>query len=184
MRIPQFRGDLPQRRHERPSGLAPGRAKRRCPGGISLATAVASPWLFFCECQRCEIMAAVPTRVRLGLGMDEPRPLPVVSSASRRLEVGKRWRWARLGAMPIDVHSRMRVRANLPCPTSSPCWSVAPNLRRQAGWESSGFGICGWTGRPPLGSCTPKILRGAHLPACRATISPKPGITSRPCRPI
>jgi hypothetical protein len=111
MRIPRFRGDLPQRRHERPSGLAPGRAKRRWPARGS----------FFRECQRCEIMAAAPTRVGLGLGRNEPRPLPVVSSASRRLEVGKRWRWARLGAMPIDVQSRMRVRANLP-----PCSSVAP----------------------------------------------------------
>jgi hypothetical protein len=36
MRIPRFRGDLPRRRHYRPSGLAPGRGKRLPHGGISL----------------------------------------------------------------------------------------------------------------------------------------------------
>ena len=130
MRIPRFRGDLPQRRHERPSGLAPGRAKRPWPARGS----------FFRECQRCEIMAAAPTRVPLGLGMDDPRPLPVVRSASRRLEVGKRWRW------PSWRHAdRCSVSDARPCQPSS-VLVCRTNLRRQAGWGSSGFGICGGPG--------------------------------------
>ena len=144
--------------------------------------------LFFCECQRCEIVAAVPTTVRLGLGMDELWQLPVVSSASgppgrwQALAVGSSWRHA-------DRPSFSDARPRQPAGVSKRlrrCWSVAPNLRRQAGWESSGIGICGWTGRPPLGSCTPKILlrrpfarmplddfpqTGDHLPPSQAHLS-------------
>ena len=170
-------------------GLAPGRAIRRCRTVVSRsAMPLASPGLFFCECQRCEIVAAVPTTVRLGLGMDELWQLPVVSSASgppgrwQALAVGSSWRHA-------DRPSFSDARPRQPAGVSKRlrrCWSVAPNLRRQAGWESSGFGICGWTGRPPLGSCTPKILlrrpfarmplddfpqTGDHLPPSQAHLS-------------
>jgi hypothetical protein len=130
-------------------------------------------------------MAADPTPHRLGLGMDELRQLPVVSSASGRRDVGKRWWWARLGAMAIDAHFRVRVRANcgvskrLPhAGLSHPPSGGKPDGSRAHVRFAGGPGALCW------GAARQKILLRRHSPACLSTISPKPGITSRPCRPI
>ena len=166
MRIPRFRGDLPQRRHYRPSELAPGRAKRRLPhGGISLG-----------HCRW-------PARGSFSVSASAAKSWP--QSRQRYVWV---WAWTNLGNCPSSVlrpaawtlasvgggHVLAPCRSTfiLGCASAPTCRCqqrsssvlvCRTNLRRQAGWESSGFGICGWTGRPPLGSCTPKILRGAPI---------------------
>ena len=103
-----------------------------------------------------------------------------------RLDVGKRWRWAVLGVMPIDLHSRMRVRAN---PRVSANVFVGAGLSRPtSGGKPAGsrpdLGFVGGPGALRWVAARQKFCLGAHSPACLSTISPKPGITSRPRRPI
>ena len=151
MRIPRFRGDLPQRRHDRPSGVAPGRAKRLAHGGISLGhRRWPAPWLFFC-------VSASAAKSWLGLGMDELRQLPRRQFCVPRLDVGKRWWRARLAAMPIDAHFRVRGPRQLR--VSAKRLPHAGLSHPPSGGKPDGscaFGSCGWTGRPLLEGCTPK----------------------------
>jgi hypothetical protein len=185
VRIPRFRGDLPQRRHYRPSGLVPGRAKRLPHGGISLG--------------HCRWRAR--------------GSFPVSASAAKSWPQFRHrtvwvWAWTNSGNCPSSVlrpaartsasvgggHVLAPWRSTLIFGCASAPTAVSANVFlmlvcRTHPQAASRIGrahvrFAGGPGALCWGAARQKILHRRHSPACLSTISPKPGITSRPCRPI